>query len=219
MDYILCLETSGTNCSVAVSHKQETLFVKEINTGNFSHAENLHVFIQDILTNNALSYSNIKAIAVSTGPGSYTGLRIGVATAKGLCFAWDIPFISVPTLEILAQNNIGESDFIIPLLDARRMEVYCAVFDQNKKQISPTQAKILDENSFSEYLQKGKVCFVGDGTEKFEKICNHHNAFFLRNQYPSATNMSSIAFERFQTQQFEDIAYFEPFYLKNFQSN
>lgn len=217
MIYILCLETSGINCSVSIINAEKTIFLKEANTGNFSHAENLHIFIEEILRENKIQSIDIKAVAVSSGPGSYTGLRIGVASAKGLCFAWNVPLIAVPTLEILSQNICVSEGYIIPMLDARRMEVYTAVFDQNHHQVEATQPLILNENSFSTWLNQSKVTFLGDGSDKFSQICTHPNAHFVKNQFPSAEKMAKLAFERFENQQFEDLAYFEPFYLKSFQ--
>lgn len=217
MSYILCLETSGVSCSVSLVKNSQTIALKHCNTGNFSHAENLHIFIEDILKENSLSPSDFCAIAISEGPGSYTGLRIGVASAKGLCYAWSVPLIALPTLEILARNvKNPENNFVIPLLDARRMEVYCSVF-QNNIQISEVEAKILTESSFSEYLEKGKVIFLGDGSKKFSEICHHPNAIFLPNEFPSAQQMGELAFTYFKQNKFENIAYHQPFYLKNFQ--
>src|SRR5680860_874862 len=164
---ILCIETATTNCSVAIAHNGKTLAVKEDYNGSYSHTEKLHLFIQDILEENNLKLSNLEAVAISTGPGSYTGLRIGVSAAKGLCFSLDIPLISLPTLESMArQVKRKAADFSIPILDARRMEVYSAVFDQGINQIRETKAEIIDGNSFSEFVEKGKVVLIGDGTKK-----------------------------------------------------
>lgn len=215
MIYILNIETTGVNCSVSVALNGETIVLKEINTGNFSHNEKLHLFIEEILKETHLSRRDFKAVAVSSGPGSYTGLRIGVSSAKGICFAWDLPLISVSTLQILAKNNPTKTDFIIPMLDARRMEVYTSVFNFNLEEISPKEAKILDENAFLDYLAQGKCVFLGDGSEKFSKICQHSNAIFLKEEFPSAKNMEKFSFEKFLNQDFENLAYFEPFYLKN----
>lgn len=219
MAYILCLETSGVNCSVSLVYNGIPILGRQTNTVNFSHAENLHVFIEEILTESKLQMVDIKAVAVSSGPGSYTGLRIGVSSAKGLCFAWNVPLIAVPTLNILAQNISVEDGFIIPMLDARRMEVYTCVFDKNFQQIQPTEPKILSEESYLEFLEKSKVIFLGDGSDKFAQICKHPNAIFVENQFPSAEKMAKLASEKFENQQFENVAYFEPFYLKNFHMN
>lgn len=217
--YILCIETSGTNCSVAISYEGKCIASKEINTGSFSHAEKLHVFIQSLLEEVAISSNNFKAIAVSTGPGSYTGLRIGVSSAKGLCYAWNLPLIAIPTLEILAHSIQTDNKLIIPMLDARRMEVYASIFDAKYNEISPVKAQILEPNSFIEYLSSNEVIFLGDGSDKFSKICPHPNAIFIKDKFPSAITMCNLAWLRYQNQSFEDIAYYEPFYLKNFVAN
>ncbi|GIM48652.1 tRNA (adenosine(37)-N6)-threonylcarbamoyltransferase complex dimerization subunit type 1 TsaB [Capnocytophaga stomatis] len=213
MTKILCIETSGINCSVAISEGSSLLAEKAENKGKFTHAESLHVFINEVLNLAKISINELDAIAVSGGPGSYTGLRIGVSTAKGLCFALNKPLIAISTLQILA-SQITDNQLIIPMLDARRMEVYSAVFDKNFNEIEKTEAKILNENSYTEWLSKGKVIFLGDGAEKFSKICHHPNAFFIKNAYPQARDMVVHAFERFKNKCFEDIAYFEPNYLK-----
>lgn len=217
MVHLLCLETSGVSCSVCLTADDRILEQRTLNTGSFTHAEKLHIFIEEILKQTKLKGSDIDAVAVSEGPGSYTGLRIGVSSAKGLCFAWNVPLIAVPTLQILAKNINIPQGYIIPMLDARRMEVYTAVFDENHTQVEATQPLILDENSFQNWLEKSKVSFLGDGSDKFAEICKHPNAFFVKNQFPTAEKMASLAFERFTQKQFEDVAYFEPFYLKNFQ--
>ena len=178
MPTILCIETATTNCSVAIAHNGNTLAVKEDYNGSYSHAEKLHLFIQEILEENNLKLSNLDAVAISTGPGSYTGLRIGVSAAKGLCFSLDIPLISVPTLTALA-NQVKQQAIVIPMLDARRMEVYAAVFNSAKEQILKTSAIILEPDSFQEYLDRNQVYFIGSGVEKFKKICGHPNANFI----------------------------------------
>lgn len=217
MGLILNIETATTNCSVALGKDGNVLSVKEDYSNNYSHAERLHLFIEDILQENGLSTGDLDAIAVSKGPGSYTGLRIGVSAAKGLCFAGDVPLISVPTLSSLAhQVGDGVGDFIIPLLDARRMEVYTAGFYSNMRILFKTGAKILEEDSFKEHLEKGKVTFIGNGVEKFEKICSHENANFIKGKLPSAIQMVALAEEKWSKKDFEDVAYFEPYYLKDF---
>ncbi len=216
---ILCIETATTNCSVALGKEGKLLALKEDYSNNYSHAERLHLFIDEILKENGISPKDLSAIAVSKGPGSYTGLRIGVSAAKGLCFSLDLPLISVPTLNSLARQvdrNAGE--YIIPLLDARRMEVYTAGFNAALEPVFETRAQILDENTFQEYLDKGKVTFIGNGVEKFKKICSHKNAGFIEGKLPSAAEMVILASEKFRKGEFEDVAYFEPFYLKDFQA-
>ncbi|GLB50662.1 tRNA (adenosine(37)-N6)-threonylcarbamoyltransferase complex dimerization subunit type 1 TsaB [Neptunitalea lumnitzerae] len=217
MGYILSIETSGTNCSVALSVAGEVKVLKEENTGNFSHAEKLHAFIKDIIEHANVAVEAIDAVAVSKGPGSYTGLRIGVSAAKGLCFAWDKPLIAVSTLEALAyQGKERAVDYIIPLLDARRMEVYAAIFTSDMVLEKETTAVIVDETSFKEFLDKGTVLFLGDGAEKCKEVFTSANARFLDGKFPSAAEVGQIAFTKFTQQAFEDVAYFEPFYLKDF---
>jgi tRNA threonylcarbamoyladenosine biosynthesis protein TsaB len=212
---ILCIETATTNCSVAIAQNGKILAVKEDYNGSYSHAEKLHLFIQEILEENNLKLSNLDAVAISTGPGSYTGLRIGVSAAKGLCFSLDIPLISVPTLTALA-NQVGQQGIVIPMLDARRMEVYAAVFNSAKEQILKTSAIILGPDSFQEYLERDQVYFIGSGVEKFQKICGHPNANFIENKLPSAKEMVEIAVSKHKKSDFESVAYFEPYYLKDF---
>src|SRR5690606_17185419 len=216
MAAILCIETSTTNCSVAVSVDGEIKAIREENNQQFSHAEKLHVFIEEVLKEAQLDKKQLNAVAVSKGPGSYTGLRIGVSAAKGLCFALEIPLISLLTLEVLIQQVQCEDCYIIPLLDARRMEVYSAVFNSNKKQIRETQAEILDENSFQEYLNERKTIFIGDGSNKFESLSQNKNAVFQPDGVPSAADMGPMAEAKYKISDIEDVAYFEPFYLKEF---
>lgn len=214
---ILCIETATTNCSVALEKEGNLIALKEDYSSNYSHAERLHLFIDSILKENDLEPKDLSAIAVSKGPGSYTGLRIGVSAAKGLCYSLNIPLISVPTLTSLARQVDAEAgDFIIPLLDARRMEVYTAGFTSGYEPVFDTRAQILEENAFAEYLEKGVVTFIGNGVEKFKKICRHENASFIERKLPSAAEMPALVFEKFQKGDFEDVAYFEPYYLKDF---
>lgn len=218
MGLILCIETATTNCSVALGEDGKLLALKEDNSNSYSHAERLHVFIEEILKENNFSAGDLDAIAISKGPGSYTGLRIGVSAAKGLCFSLEIPLISVPTLKSLAMQVKAEEDseLIIPMLDARRMEVYTAGFTAIVQPVFDTRAQILDDASFEEELKQGKVSFIGNGVEKFKEICNHENAVFIEGKSPSAKQMVSLAEEKFRKEAFEDVAYFEPFYLKDF---
>jgi tRNA threonylcarbamoyladenosine biosynthesis protein TsaB len=219
LSLILCIETATTNCSVAIGKEGKLLALKEDYSDNYSHAERLHLFIEEILKENNIKSEDLTAIAVSKGPGSYTGLRIGVSAAKGLCYAMDIPLIAVPTLKSLAlQVPQEESAIIIPLLDARRMEVYTAGFDAKGAVVFDTRAEILDEQSFSEYLEKGKVSFIGNGVEKFQNICPHENAVFISGKLPSAGEMVALAEEKRRSKDFEDVAYFEPYYLKDFKA-
>jgi len=213
---ILNIETSTTNCSVSLSKEGETLVLKEDNNNKYSHAERLHSYIDEVLIKSKIKFSDLDAIAVSKGPGSYTGLRIGVSAAKGLCFAIDKPLISVATLEALAHQIKIEEGVIVPMLDARRMEVYSAIFDLNYKQIRDTQAQILEEQSFKDYLEEGKVYFIGNGVEKTKTLISHPNAIFVDNKLPSANEMSLLANNKYKKNDIEDVAYFEPYYLKDF---
>ena len=214
---LLCIETSGKNCSVALFEGLQLVSIREVHSEQFSHSENLHVFIEQVLKESNLQPKAIKAIAISAGPGSYTGLRIGVATAKGLCYGWDIPLIALPTLRILAEQvsyEFTDIEYIIPMIDARRMEVFTAVYSHDFSPILEERAEILTESTFDTYLNKGKTIFLGDGITKFQAICKHKNAYFWENKFPSAKQMGRLALEKYQAQAFEDIAYFEPFYLK-----
>jgi tRNA threonylcarbamoyladenosine biosynthesis protein TsaB len=214
---ILNIETATKNCSVSLTYEEEVLSLRELNDGNYSHSENLHVFIDEVLKSAGKSIKEIAAIAVSKGPGSFTGLRIGVSAAKGLSFSLDIPLISVSTLTSLAYTiKVKEGEVIIPLLDARRMEVYSAIYDQGYDQIRKIEAEIIDKNSFEDFLNKGRVHFLGDGADKCKDILNHQNAIFHDNYFPSAKEMAKISFQKFKKNDFEDVAYFEPFYLKDF---
>ncbi|WP_036382524.1 tRNA (adenosine(37)-N6)-threonylcarbamoyltransferase complex dimerization subunit type 1 TsaB [Muricauda sp. MAR_2010_75] len=217
MAIILNLETATTNCSVSISKGNEVIFLKENNAVSYSHSEQLHVFIKEALDEVSLSFSDLNAIAISKGPGSYTGLRIGVSAAKGLCFSLDLPLISVPTLESMAhQVQLGEGELAIPVLDARRMEVYSAVFNHQYKEIRETRAEIIDESSFADYVSEPKVYVVGSGAEKCKDVLGHSNFQFDASIVPSAKEMAPIAFEKYKKGQCEDIAYFEPYYLKDF---
>lgn len=214
--YILNLETSTKNCSVSLSKNGILVAIKEFNDGNYSHAEFLNPFIGEVLKMGNISFSDLSAIAVSKGPGSYTGLRIGVSAAKGLCFALDVPMISVDTMAVLAQSIAVESGVIIPLLDARRMEVYQAIFDSNHQSLLPTEAVIVVENTYDYWFEKSKVYFVGDAVTKIKTVINHPNAIFYEDTFPSASQMGALAFQKFLKNDFENVAYFEPFYLKDF---
>lgn len=217
MAYILCIETSTTNCSVALVKDKEVIRLKEDYDSTYSHAERLHTFIEDVVKDEGISLKDLSAVAISKGPGSYTGLRIGVSTAKGLCFALDIPLISVPTLQSLALQVPYKKDmYIVPMIDARRMEVYSAVFSDSYKEIRKTKAEILTDSSFEGYLDKNKVCFIGNGVEKFSAICNAKNAAFISGKLPSANEMAGLGYAKFLNKDFEDVSYFEPYYLKDF---
>ena len=216
MGYILNIETATKNCSVSISKEGETIVLKELNSGEYSHAEKLHEFIKQVADEASIELSDLKAVAVSKGPGSYTGLRIGVSAAKGLCFALDIPLIAIDTLQALALLTSISEGLVIPLLDARRMEVYSAVFNSENEMEREVKAEIISEDSFRTYLNKQKVYFVGDGVEKCKGIITHKNAIFIDDKLPSANEMSLLSFEKFKKNDLEDVAYFEPFYLKDF---
>lgn len=217
MPIILNIDTTTTNCSVSLSKDEETLILKEDNDSGFSHAEKLHVFIDTIFKESGIAPRTIDAIAISKGPGSYTGLRIGVSAAKGLCFSLDKPLISVSTLQALAhQIKVEENALILPMLDARRMEVYSAIYDSNYSLYREIQAEIIDVSSYAQLLNNHKIYFIGSGISKTKTVINHSNANFIDNKLPSASTMGVIANKKFKTNDFEDIAYFEPYYLKDF---
>jgi tRNA threonylcarbamoyladenosine biosynthesis protein TsaB len=220
MATLLCIETATTNCSVAIAINGVVVALKEDNPKNqegkkFSHAEKLHRYIIEVLSIAKISKNELEGVAVSKGPGSYTGLRIGVSAAKGICFALDIPLVSIPTLSVLA-TQVSDKTAIIPMLDARRMEVYSAVFNSAKEQVRSTEAQILESTSFDNYLEEGKVTFIGDGVEKFKTICNHPNALFIEDALPSANDIAVLAEAKYKKSDTEDVAYFEPYYLKDF---
>lgn len=214
---ILNIETATTNCSVSIAQEGLVVAFKEIAELNYSHAEQLHVFIQEVLLEAAISLSDIKAIAVSKGPGSYTGLRIGVSAAKGLCYALNIPLIAIPTLKSLSlqcQPKAGE--VVLPMLDARRMEVYISAYDHKGEELHPTEAKILEENSLSEWIASySKVYFIGSGAQKAFEV-HHQSNISVLDTLPSAKEMTGLSFQKYVAKDFEDVAYFEPYYLKDF---
>lgn len=216
MAVILNVESATTNCSVSVARDGELLALKEQDTSNYSHSEKLHEYIREVLSEASLAVSELEAIAVSKGPGSYTGLRIGVSAAKGLCFSLDIPLISVATLESMARQVQVEQGVIIPALDARRMEVYSAVFDGAYRQVRETRAEVIDIHSFSEYTDNGRVYILGNGADKCRTLLTHPNFIFKDTIAPSAREMCLLSDTKFRKGAFEDLAYFEPYYLKDF---
>lgn len=215
---ILQIETATQMCSVALSVDGKTTYLKELAAQNI-HASHLTLFIQEIMAEAGLSYQELDAIAVSKGPGSYTGLRIGVSTAKGLCFALDKPLIAIGTPEMMANGFIAQhpayQGLICPMIDARRMEVFTALYRNDLELVLPVEAKIIDENSYQLQLQD-EITFIGDGAMKCAAVLAHENARFRSENYNTASGMSSLAYLAFQAQRFEDLAYFEPFYLKDF---
>ena len=216
MAYILNIETSTTNCSVALSQNGIVVGIKEDNNLEYSHAERLHVYIDEVLKVAKISINQLEAIAVSKGPGSYTGLRIGVSAAKGLSYALNIPLISVPTLEALAHQIEIPKGAIVAMLDARRMEVYSAIYDANYNETRATEAEVLTPDSYQELLKSSIVYFVGNGVAKTKDLITHKNAQFIENKLPSAKEMCVLSYSKFKSNTFEDIAYFEPYYLKDF---
>ena len=221
MALILVIETATKNCSLALCENGITIKSIDYNDGDFSHAEKLHVFIEELLSKSDREFKDLNAVAVSKGPGSYTGLRIGVSACKGLCYGLNIPLIAIETLEVLArtyleEHEIAEQDLLIPMIDARRMEVYTAIFDKTLNKIKETEAHILQNNSFDEFINKSSCHFIGDGAEKSELLFKRDNTKFTPNIYPSAKVMAQIVEQAFIAQKFEDTAYFEPYYLKDF---
>jgi tRNA threonylcarbamoyladenosine biosynthesis protein TsaB len=215
MPIILNIETATKNCSVALAKEGKIVACKEIAEQNFSHAEKLHVFIEELLIENQLQFSDLSAIAVSQGPGSYTGLRIGVSSAKGFCYALNIPMIAIDTLQLIAKQIQIEDGIIIPMIDARRMEVFTAFYDKNYQQIRNTQAEIIDETSYLEISET--IHLVGDGTEKFKNTLTDNKFIFHSDVvFPSAKQMTQLSFDKFIKNDFVDVAYFEPYYLKDF---
>ncbi len=216
MAAILCIETATTNCSVALSDSGSVIAFKEDYNKQYSHGERLHTYIQEVLEAAKYTWDQIDAIAISEGPGSYTGLRIGVSAAKGFCYAKNLPLIAIPTLESLARQVNIDAGFIVPMLDARRMEAYAVVLDTNYKILQEVAPTILEASSFSDYLDESPVYFIGNSNAKFKAICEHANAQFMADTLPSACDMAILAEQRFKANNFEDLAYFEPRYLKAF---
>ena len=218
MCYILNIESSSTNCSVSLSKNGELLSVKEKKDEKYSHSTKLHSYIDDVLKQQNIDIKDLSAIAVSKGPGSYTGLRIGVAAAKGLCFSLDIPLISISTLLVLSKKIKIDSGLIIPVLDARRDEVYSAIFDSQYNVIEKDSPTIINSESFSQYSKKNKLYFIGSGQQKCKELIKTNNNlnFYKTDELPSSKEMALLSYEKYSNSEFEDIAYFEPAYLKNF---
>lgn len=223
MALILHIETSTSVCSVAISNKEKLIFYKE-SPEEMSHSSALAVLIDEGLKKCNISSSDLSAAAVSQGPGSYTGLRIGVSTAKGICYGADIPLIAIPTLSIMIQSILDEKiiknetdDYLLcSMIDARRMEVYNALYDKQGNQMTEVKADIITQDSFKKELNKQKIFFFGDGSEKCKEVIKHKNAQFIDNIYPSAQHMIQMTYKKYSDNNFEDTAYFEPFYLKDF---
>jgi tRNA threonylcarbamoyladenosine biosynthesis protein TsaB len=226
MALLLSLETSSQACSVALHNNGLLLASREIDTPR-SAASQLAVMIHEVISEAQCKASDLQAIVVASGPGSYTGLRIGVATAKGLCYALNIPLIAINTLQLLGyqgkdllqnlkvkerHNNI----LLCPMLDARRMEVYCMLLDDNLNEVEPTQAKIIDKHSFENYLEQKVIYFIGEGATKCKEITSHSNAHFITEVNPMATRLGELGYAKWNQSAFEDLVSFEPFYLKDF---
>lgn len=220
MATILCIETSTSVCSVSLT-QDGVAIINEINYNERSHATSLSPMIQRILDRTVEMGIMIDAVAVSCGPGSYTGLRIGVSTAKGVCYGKDLPLIAINTLKLIgytvrAQTKQNNEALYCPMIDARRMEVYTCLFDQDLSLVQDISAKIIEEDSFSDVLADRKVIFAGDGAEKCMSVLEHDNALYMPDIIPLAQNMAVLAEKSFVEKVFEDVAYFEPFYLKDF---
>ena len=221
MSCILHIETSTNVCSVALSHNGECI-TENVDRNGPSHAKVLPLFVEEVLSFADSHAIPLDAVAVSSGPGSYTGLRIGVSAAKGVCYARDVKLVSVPTLQLLCvptllfNEEMPDDALICPMIDARRMEVYSAVYTRGLREVRGTQADIVDENTYLEYLEKGPVYFLGNGSAKCKEVINHPNAHFIDNAVPLATYMMPLAEKALALGKTEDVAYYEPFYLKDF---
>lgn len=217
--YLLHIESTSTVCSIAISKDDELVALKELNNG-YTHAENLHVFIEQLLKETTLSSNDLNAISISSGPGSYTGLRIGFSAAKGLAYALQIPLITIDTLKALSNKVIQKtkSDVLFcPIMDARRMEVYCAVYDNSFNEVLHIQALVVDETSIQTFHLNKDIYFFGDGMPKAKDLLQSlPNAHFIDYVTASASSMISLAFKKYQANDFADVAYSEPNYLKEF---
>ena len=217
MALLLALETATRNCSVALFENENQLQLKEYVSDRYSHSEQLVLFIEQVLKEANISIDKLDAIALGKGPGSYTGLRIGTSTAKGLCYSLEIPLVSISTLRAMAFGVTKDEDykFYCPMIDARRMEVFASIYDIFNQEVREIRAEVVDEYTYSNFLEK-KVLFFGDGASKCQLIINNENAFFLDNIFPSAKDIGQLAFKKFRNKDFENIAYYEPYYLKDF---
>ncbi|MCO4292326.1 tRNA (adenosine(37)-N6)-threonylcarbamoyltransferase complex dimerization subunit type 1 TsaB [Solitalea sp. MAHUQ-68] len=222
MALILSIETATACCSVALSNNEQVIAFKEETSPNI-HASSLTVFIEEILQASGLSVADLDAIAVSMGPGSYTGLRIGVSTAKGLCYSLNKPLIAINTLKAMANGYLLNNDtsngvLLCPMIDARRMEVFTTIYNQQLNEVEATNAAIINETSFTELLGEQKIVFFGNGAEKCKSMLTSENALFDTGAYNSARFVAPLAYVKYLQNSFEDVAYFEPFYLKDFVS-
>lgn len=221
MSCILNIETSTETCSVAVCQDGSVIFEKFNKEAN-SHTRYLASFVEEAISFADSHAIPLDAVAVSSGPGSYTGLRIGVSTAKGVCYGRNIPLIAIPTLKLLCVKPLlsddieDENALLCPMIDARRMEAYTAIYDRSLKEIRKVQSDVIDENTYAEWLNKGVVYFFGNGSEKCKEVINHPNARFIDSITPTAKSMLPLAELAIAKHDYVDMAYFEPFYLKEF---
>lgn len=218
MSIILAIESATKNCSVSLFENGKIIATKEEYNDSYSHAEKLTIFIEDVLSTSNFVPKDLDAVVVDKGPGSYTGLRIGVSVTKGLAYALNIPMLAINSLEILLGcviEDYPDFDYYIPMIDARRMEVYCCVFDTHGHEVSPVISKIIDPDSFSEYKGK-RILLFGDGASKCESVLLLEHIKYLKNINPSTIGMNIVAQKKYENKDFEDSAYFEPFYLKDF---
>jgi tRNA threonylcarbamoyladenosine biosynthesis protein TsaB len=219
---IINIETATAVCSVALSEKGKVIFEKVSFDGPF-HASLLGVFVKEAVKEAECRGLTITAVAVGSGPGSYTGLRIGVSMAKGLCFGWNVPLLSIPTLDIMVSKvakQIQDKDLpeslLCAMIDARRMEVYVAIYDQSLRKIRDTRAEIVTEDTYVSFLEKQKICFFGSGAAKCKDVIQSSNASFIDDIHSLASDMAALSEQAFEEKRFENTAYFEPFYLKDF---
>jgi tRNA threonylcarbamoyladenosine biosynthesis protein TsaB len=220
MSLLLCLETSTDVCSVALFDNQKLLQAEEVHEPQ-AHASRLAPLINDLLKRSKIDSRQLGAIAITSGPGSYTGLRIGASTAKGLCLALDIPLIAIPTLDVLAYQgragtNKNNNVLLCPMIDARRMEVYCQVYNYELNVVIPVEPKVIGENSFQELLDGHSMFFMGNGSGKCKDVLKHPNAFFIDDIFPKASILGEMAAKKYAEKKFEDLINFTPFYLKEF---
>lgn len=219
MSFILNIETTTNVCSVSLSENGKLIGIKESDEKN-NHSATLTIFITEVFKKNKISAKELAAVAISEGPGSYTGLRIGTSVAKGICYANNIPLISVDTLQALAfgtKTDIIDNNLLLcPMIDARRMEVYFSFFDNKINKITQTDSIELKEETFKDKLKNQKIIFSGNGANKFKEIINSDNAIFIDNILTSAKNMVELSYNKYINKKFVDVAYFTPFYLKNF---
>lgn len=219
MTYILNLETATKVCSVSISKNGEDYLLEELESEQFSHAEKLNVFIQRLIDSSELSMKDLAAVAVSAGPGSYTGLRIGTSSAKGLCFALDIPLIAIHTMQSmfeLVKRTYPDYDLYLPMIDARRMEVYSSIYKADGTVLKEVSADVLEDGIYANIIERHKVLIFGNGAEKSKEIFKGDQFSFDCNTNVSALGMNQLSYKKYKEKRFEDLAYFEPNYLKDF---